>query len=158
MSDEIRDQAARIVETMPRVMRRLFTLDTADPASELPIGQLKLCGVLREGPRTMSEVARELGVTLSAATQLADRLERTGLVEKSCELDDRRVKLLRLSALGDEMMRKRRERRAARVEQALRTMSLEARTALMSALELLGEASKSLTLSGKASQMEGEEI
>ena len=47
-------------------------------AAELPLAQLRVCGVLCDGPRPMSAVSRELGVSLSAMTQIADRLERAG--------------------------------------------------------------------------------
>ncbi len=139
-------------------MRRLFALDTNDPASELPIGQLKLCIVLRDGSRTTSEVSQELGISLSAATQLADRLERTGLIERACEAEDKRVKLLRLSPLGERVMRERRENRAARVEQAILNISPEARSALMTALDILSEATDSIAPSENTLKLVGEEI
>jgi len=52
-----------------------------DPAVELPLAQLKVCSLLYGGPLSMSAWA-ELGVSLSAMTQIADRLERARLVKR----------------------------------------------------------------------------
>ena len=111
MSNEmdIRRQAEEIVELMPRLMRRLLTVEPSvgadlqspsvgadlqsrpdpasvgadlqsrpDPADDLPLAQLRVCSLLVGGDRSISCLSRELGITMSATTQLADRLERTG--------------------------------------------------------------------------------
>ena len=45
----------------------------------------------------MSSLGRELGVSLSAITQIADRLERAGLVTRVAKGGDRRVRRLELT-------------------------------------------------------------
>ncbi|MDO8588838.1 MAG: MarR family transcriptional regulator [Armatimonadota bacterium] len=127
-------QAAEIVDLAPRMMRRLFALDAEDPTTELPLAQLRLCGILRQGPLTMSAISRELGVSLSATTQLADRLENSGLVERACESGDRRIKLLRLTPDGERIMRARREKRVACAAEALGQLPRATRERLLSAL------------------------
>ena len=59
------------------MMRQLFSADD-HLAAELPLAQLRVCGMLYDGPHPMSVLSRELGVSLSAMTQIADRLERAG--------------------------------------------------------------------------------
>ena len=93
MSDEvIAEQAAAIVAALPKLMRQLFTLDVDDPVLELPVAQLRVCSILHEGPRTMSALSRELGISVSATCQPADRLERANMVERVAQTQDRRVK------------------------------------------------------------------
>lgn len=47
-----------------------------------------------DGPQTISALARVLGMTPASATELADRLERAGLVERRPHPTDRRKRLL----------------------------------------------------------------
>lgn len=139
--DTLREQALAVADLMPRLMRRLFTLDGDDPAMDLPVAQLRVCGILRDGPQSMSSLSRELGVSLPAATQLADRLERAGLVERMPEQDDRRVRCLQLTPRGRETMMARREKRVARVTDALARLAPDSRRSVISALRALFEAS-----------------
>lgn len=136
------DQAAAIVDLMPRLMRRLFDLDPDDPTCHMPVGQLRVCGILLDCPRTVSALSRELGVSLSAATQLADRLVRSGMVERVAAQGDRRVKHLRLTASGEQTMRARQKRRAARVLEMIEPMSPESRNSVVTALRTLLESAE----------------
>ena len=66
----------------------IFTLDDRDPTMELPVAQLRVCTLLDPGPRTISDLAKELGITVSAVTQLADRLD-IALARNDYDLFDR---------------------------------------------------------------------
>jgi Transcriptional regulators len=141
---ETREQAAELECLLPKLMRRLFTLQDGSPVSELPLAQLRLCTILQGGPRSMTTLSEELSTSVSAVTQIADRLERAGLVERVLpgpEADDRRMKLLRLTEDGSEMMRTRRERRVQRVNQVLEKLALGERAAVLQALRALLDAS-----------------
>jgi DNA-binding MarR family transcriptional regulator len=70
----------------PNDSRVLFTLDKEEAR---PIGML----------------ARQWGSDPSTATWLVDRLERAGLAERSPAPGDRRVKLVKLTAKGEETRR-----------------------------------------------------
>ena len=137
MESDIREQATIVTGLIPKVMRRLFAIDVDDPAMDLPIAQVRVCGVLQDGPKTMSVLSRELGISHSATSQLADRLERTGLVERVVETDDRRVKCLQLTPRGEQIMRERKDRRVRRAEEALACLTSRERTEIISALETL---------------------
>lgn len=143
-NDLIHEQAVTITELLPKLTRRLFALDMEDPASQLPLAQLKVCGILREGARTISCLSKELGITLSAATQLADRLEKSGMVERVTETDDRRVKCLQLTAYGQEIMSARLRRRIERVERMLSTLDPQERETMISVLRQIYEAGSKL--------------
>ncbi len=67
--------AQRVSDLLLAFLRGLRT-DGDDPVAELPLAQLRLCNVLARGPRPMTEISREIGTSLSAVTQIADRLER----------------------------------------------------------------------------------
>ena len=62
----------------------------------------------------MSVLSRELGVSLSAMTQIADRLERARLVKRQFEGTDRRVRSLQLTSRGQKIMQAREEARVQR--------------------------------------------
>jgi len=52
------------------------------------------------GTMRMSDLAKQLGVTMSAATNLADRLLEAGIAEREHDPDDRRLVKLRLTEEG----------------------------------------------------------
>jgi DNA-binding MarR family transcriptional regulator len=140
--ETLREQSEAVVALLSRLMRRLFTLTVDDPAMELPGAQMRMCTVLWDGPRTMSALSDELGISSSAITQIADRLERADMVERLPEADDRRCKKLALTAKGVEAMQERRERRVLRTLNTLQSLSLEERDAAVAALTTLLDASQ----------------
>ena len=71
-------QPRKLISHILALTRQLLAVD--DSAADLPLRQLRVCMALHEGPRSMSYLSRELGVSLSAMTQIADRLEHTGLL------------------------------------------------------------------------------
>ena len=70
------------------------------PDVELTMPQLRVLALLSRGPRRMSEVAAFLGVGLSSATGMVDRLLNRGLVDRSHDSADRRVVICRLTDTG----------------------------------------------------------
>ncbi len=139
--DEIELQAAQIEQLLPGLARRLFAVDPDHPLADLPVAQLRACSLLfQRGARTMSQVGEDLSISLSAVTQLADRLERAGLVARTSENApgcDRRTKRLCLTPRGETLMHSRRAARLRRTEQALRHLPAQSRQAVLSALETL---------------------
>ena len=133
-------QAAKLESLLPKLMRRLFTLDPNHPANDLPLAQLKVCTILQAGPRTVSAIGEELSISVSAATQIADRLERAGFVERIAEPDDRRMRKLRLTAHGADVMLSRREARIQSAAAALEQLPPSARDEVLDALQVLLDA------------------
>ena len=129
-------QAKAIATVLTSLMRTFSTLDR-DPAAELPLAQLRVCILLCEGPRCMSALSRELGVTLSAMTRIADRLECARLVKRVAEGDDRRIRQLQLTPRGQAIMRRRNEARVQNVSAVLGRLTPKARTGVRKALETL---------------------
>jgi DNA-binding MarR family transcriptional regulator len=132
-------QAETVAALLPKLMRTLFA-GGDDAAARLPLAQLRVCGVLCDGPQPMSVVSRELGVSLPAMTQIADRLERVRLVERVSNGEDRRVRCLQLTDRGEAMMRRREQSRVASVLAALEELTPGRRKAVVDMLNLLIEA------------------
>jgi len=139
---QIAEQAAQLESLMPKLNRQLLLLDLEDPTIHLPIAQLRVCSILRAGPRTVSALARELSISVSAATQLADRLETASLVERTPGREDRRVKALRLTDHGRRLMRARRQRRVRRAMEMLAQLEPGMREAVLGALHALLQAGR----------------
>lgn len=137
-SEAIVAQARELDETFKSLVRRVVVDD--DPAADLPLRQLRVCMALYEGARSMSVLSRELGFSLSAMTQIADRLERAELVTRWFEGPDRRVRLLRLTPRARRMLRVREELRIRRVATVLEKMPSETREAALAALAALRQA------------------
>ena len=58
----------------------------------------------RSGEMTMSRLAEVLGVSLSNATGLVDRLEERGYIERTRVPEDRRIVMVRVTAAGDRVL------------------------------------------------------
>ena len=138
--DDLREQAVQIEHLLPRLLRRLFTIERDHPATELPLAQLRVCTILQAGPRTLSAIGEELRISVSATTQIADRLEKVGMVERVSGQDDRRTKKLQLSPHGRALMQSRRDERIQRAVRALSEMPPDLRANAVQTLHALMEA------------------
>jgi DNA-binding MarR family transcriptional regulator len=134
------EQSRAMVTLLMALTRQLFAPDDRMVA-ELPLAQLRVCAVLYGGPRSMSALSRELSVSLSALTQIADRLERARLVIRVAGDNDRRSKCLQLTPRGIKIMRRREESRLQRGRAVLGHLSPQARSRVLGSLETLVQAS-----------------
>jgi DNA-binding MarR family transcriptional regulator len=142
MSDDRLTEQARMLERLlPRLMRQLFALDFDDPTVELTVAQLRVCATLTEGASTISALAKHLGNSVSAATQIADRLEALGIVERTPAPGDRRKRILRLTTRGADILRRRRQGRVRQARRVLRELTPSRRAAALRALDALLTAS-----------------
>jgi DNA-binding MarR family transcriptional regulator len=130
--------ASDAADALMSLVRELLYVD--DQTSDLPLRQLRVCTLLCDGPRSMSELSRELGVSLSAMTQIADRLEAAELVSRLAHGEDRRVKQLQLTRHGQSAMRARQRIRVKRIERVFTRLSAADRKHVVSALGKLQEA------------------
>jgi DNA-binding MarR family transcriptional regulator len=134
------EQSRRFAAMMPALMRQLAA-GSKSPADELPLAQLRVCAILLAGPRSMSSLSQELGVSLSAMTQIADRLERVALVHRYTADDDRRVRVLQLTDHGREIMEAHEAARLIRATTVLKHLTSQQREEALESLQLLLEAS-----------------
>jgi DNA-binding MarR family transcriptional regulator len=136
------EEAETIDHSLRQLMRHLTTGQN-DPAMELPLAQLKVCSALCKGSLSMSALGRELGVSLSAMTQIADRLERARLVHRVNQGADRRVRLLQLTESGEKMMKHHQAIRIGRISMVLECLPPKKRTEVCAALQMLIQAAAS---------------
>jgi DNA-binding MarR family transcriptional regulator len=129
-------------ELLPKLMRRLFSLDSNQTIGDLTLAQLRLCGTLQRGARTMSDISDELGISVSAVTQLVDRLEESGLVSRTFCKNDRRAKELNLTTFGWEIMNERKRKRVDNVLKTLLHLTPEERQSALISLNALIKATE----------------
>ena len=141
MDSDLREQAVEVATALRALTRRFSVIDTEDPMSDLPVAQLRVCGILQNGPRTMSALSKELGISLSAVTQIADRLEKSQLMERVVEPADHRMKHLQLTLRGREVVEARISKRVERVLDALKRLPPEERGIVVRGLQVLLDAS-----------------
>jgi len=96
-----RDQLInRLFELKPALERHLRVPLPEELRGELQsvtLHQLEVLGLLKRGGMRMRDLARELEVSEPAATAVADRLVRNGLVQRRSDPADRRTVRLELS-------------------------------------------------------------
>jgi DNA-binding MarR family transcriptional regulator len=88
----------------------------------------------RSGPRRLTALAVQEGVTQPAMTQLIARLQDSGLVRREADPADGRVVRVTLTGAGREMLARRRAVRAERLAVILARISPEDQAALDAAL------------------------
>lgn len=135
-------RAEELEGLLVRVMRSLFTLDPEPVTAQLPVAQLRICSILLDGPRTMTSMSEETGISMSGLTQIAARLERAGFVERVVPRHDRRMRMLQLTPLGEQMMRHRKETRVRSAAAAFARLTPAEQDRLLASLQSLLEASR----------------
>jgi DNA-binding MarR family transcriptional regulator len=122
-----------------RPTRELLELVSGDP----PLGRRHV-GVLAqigtEGGRTVGELARELGLSLPAASKLTRELEDHRLVERREDPGDRRRTVVTLGSSTGRQVQAWLERRNEPLEQALAALDTRERAAFLKGLGALADA------------------
>jgi DNA-binding MarR family transcriptional regulator len=97
-------EIARLGEELGVFSRRYYEWLTGKMKPlEVNPGRRKILRLLLEnGPMKMSQLASELQLDPKRMTKLVDLLEDSGLVERRTEAEDRRAKLVQLTARGRE--------------------------------------------------------
>ena len=96
-----------------------------------------LCIIYEKGQVTMGELCREISSACSTATDLADKLEKAGYVERIREKRDRRVVRLNILVKGEKLVKTVIERRTETLGQILETFDQDDRMRMISCLETL---------------------
>lgn len=95
---ELNQHLERFENAVSRITRYLAARSGGETG--LSPSQRIVLRALKDGPLQVSEVAARLGVTLSAATGLVDRMARSDLVGRERDRADRRVVWVKLTAEG----------------------------------------------------------
>ena len=103
---------------------------------ELSFSQMKALHYLHEeDDLSMKALGERLGLSIAAISRAADELVQRGLMDRTEDPADRRIKRLRLTSQGRELVQKMRELRMAGFEQFVATLSPKERNQLAKALE-----------------------
>jgi DNA-binding MarR family transcriptional regulator len=127
-----RTLAAGISAGVERLVGLLRSLSPADGLS--PTAAATLATLERSGPRRLTALAVQGGVTQPAMTQLIARLEDAGLVRREADPADGRVVQVRLTDQGRDTLGRRRAVRAEQLAVILDRISPQDRAALGAAL------------------------
>jgi DNA-binding MarR family transcriptional regulator len=117
------------------IVRQLFGVD--DSMLDLPLRQFKVCLALYGESHSMSEIGRELSLSPSAVTQVSDRLERRGLIERVFLDEDRRVRKLRLTEKGQQLVRLREQKQLGKIADVLESLESDELRKAIAGLEIL---------------------
>jgi DNA-binding MarR family transcriptional regulator len=143
------EQLAQLRDSLRRVMRGLWARRRPTPellelvSGEPPLGRRHvglLAQIGTEGERSVGELARELDLSLPAASKLTRDLEDHGLVERREDPEDRRRTVVALSPRTAKRVRAWLEQRSKPLEQALATLDTNEREAFLKGLRALGDA------------------
>lgn len=111
-TSEIEKYYSRLEAVFGEMVRRLHVQLADQMVSGITGSQfLVLKAIQSKGRLTVSEVAEELGVSLSAITALVNRLVNAGLVIRSRDEQDRRLVWLEATAMGKETLKSCMEKR-----------------------------------------------
>jgi DNA-binding MarR family transcriptional regulator len=143
------EQLAQLRDSLRRVMRGLWARRRPTPellelvSGEPPLGRRHvglLAQIGTEGERSVGELARELDLSLPAASKLTRDLEDHDLVERREDPEDRRRTVVVLSPRTAKRVRAWLEQRSKPLEQALATLDAKEREAFLKGLRALGDA------------------
>ena len=124
----------RLARSVIRLTRRL----RQERHTELTPTQLAVLGTVRVmGPATPSAIAAREGVQPPSVTRTLNCLADDGYVLREPHPDDRRQVLVRLSDKGEALMAEERIRRNAWLDARLSTLTVDERTTLREASDLL---------------------
>jgi DNA-binding MarR family transcriptional regulator len=127
-----RTLAAGVAAGLERLFRLFRSLSPPDGLSLTAAATLAT--LERTGPRRLTALAVQEGVTQPAMTQLIVRLQDSGLVCREADPADGRVVQVRLTEAGRDMLTRRRAVRAERLAVILARISPEDQAALGAAL------------------------
>jgi DNA-binding MarR family transcriptional regulator len=106
---------------------------------DISFSQMKALHALMLGPEgtSVKALGDQLGLSLAAMSRAADDLVQRGLVTRTEDPLDRRMKRLALTGEGRDLVQKMREMRMAGFAQFVTTLSPKERTALTKTLDLI---------------------
>lgn len=132
------EEIARIEEQLRKIVQRVGK-DLGSISEHLvPSAQLDVLRLLHErGRLTVSQLAKELSVTVSAITSLSNRLVNSRLVRRIADKSDRRLVWLDLTPEGKELFEKIHAQRLERIRSYFQRVPQSEVTAFVETLSQL---------------------
>ena len=98
--------------------------------------------LLHKGPLPVNVIGQKVDLTTGSITTAVDRLENKRLVVRKNDREDRRIRMVGLTAKGRRLIAKAFAQHQIDMEDAVRGLSREERTVLIDLLKRLGKASE----------------
>ncbi len=136
MSDDVTRLAGHVSTVLRHLVLLLRRTVAGQPVTSQQYGVM---GSLESGPRRMTGLAEEHGVQLPTMTVQINRLEEAGLVSRSADPADARVRTVELTEEGRERLRAVRQARIGRLARELEALTEEERATLAAALPVLAK-------------------
>ncbi|SRR5579883_3404801 len=120
------DCAARLMETIPLVMRVIRADMRAQGASTMSVPQFRALAFLDRHPgASLSEVAEHVGVTRATASATIERLVQRDFVHRSHDPQERRRVVLSLTEAGQHHLQQAREHTRTHIAYLLKNLTEE---------------------------------
>jgi DNA-binding MarR family transcriptional regulator len=140
------DETLMLLPTLMRLVERPSPVEMGEisrrgVATDVQVspGHIQVLIALTRGPRSVGQLAVELGVSPPAATQLVDRLAEHGMVVRHSDPEDRRVVLVDYVAGMHEVARRIVENRRCPLRDAISMMTDTEALAFVKGLRLLAQ-------------------
>jgi len=105
-----------------------------------------LAALLHEGPLPVNVIGEKVKLTTGSITTAVDRIEAKWLVARKNHPDDRRIRLVELTAKGRRLIERAYSRHSMEMEKAVSVLSREERDILVELLRRLAKAKQQVTL------------
>lgn len=130
------------MQAVHQIARSVWALSSSHPVlADRSPAQIRALGFLsRQKVQTVGELAELMGVTISTASGLVDKLVDNGLVERSTNPDDRRQVLIRLAPPAIEMHAQIKEIRRRQVLNAVDSLDDVQRDCFVSSIQAIARA------------------
>lgn len=133
--DELASQA---LETIPPVMRAIRTMMRAEGEKDLTVPQFRVLGFIDRHPgASLKDVADHLGIPMSGASRLIDKLVDRNLVTRTTDTRDRRRIILNLLPAGKRLRARARQRTQQGLGAMFQHLTSVERDTIATALPLL---------------------
>ncbi|NMG11600.1 MarR family transcriptional regulator [Brasilonema sp. UFV-L1] len=130
--------AAKVMETIPLLMRFIRADMRTHSADSLSIPQLRSLAFLKRNPgASLSEVAEHLGVTCATASTTIERLVQRNLVQRTDNPQERRRVVLNLTQEGKLLLEQSQEKTRAHIADILESLTPEQVSQIEEGLALL---------------------
>lgn len=131
-------QLRSLNDVFSSVMKQIFLtpFSSGEDQNDVTWAQRKILLLIEShGPQKMSDIARQISVTMSGATAVVDKMVKTGLVTREFDPADRRVVLIAISKEGRDVMQHCVRMQERCFESVLDKLSPEKRTQLLESFE-----------------------
>ena len=146
------------LETIPTVMRAIRTMMRAEGKKDLTVPQFRALGYIdRHRGASLKDVAEHLGIPMSGASRLVDKLVNRKLVTRTTDTEDRRRVILNLLPAGKRLRARARQRTQQGLDALFQRLTPAERDAIARALPALRDLfSNETPVSGGAGTTTGE--